>query len=462
MAGLFLGRVAQLAGGRLVQGRPETLILSYTFDSRQAAPGALFFALKDKRDGHQFVRDAYEKGAAAACISEEVGSLPPDFGLIRVDDTLKALQTLAARWLGLNPVKIVGITGSVGKTSTKEFTARLLQEKFRVLKSPGNFNNQIGVPISILSMDGSQDIAVLEMGMSQTGEIRKLTEIAPPDVAVITGIAPVHLEFFRDLEEIALAKKEILDGARPGALAVLNGDDPLLRKIGGSWSGGRVVYYGSGQDCLARAENLEHLGLEGLRFDLVLGDERTSLRVPFLNRALVSNLLAACAVARSFGLKLGELLPALGDLPAVEHRGQLLEMKAGIRVYDDSYNSNPVALEAVLESLSRIPARRKIAVLGDMLELGPREIDFHRQAGSRLPENGWDVLVTVGPRARHLAEAAVEHGLHPGAVHSFDEAMEAARWLRHFLQAGDLVLVKGSHGLALDRIVNFLKEEMEV
>lgn len=461
MAGLFLGRVAQLAGGRLVQGRPETLILSYTFDSRQATPGALFFALKDKRDGHQFVRDAYEKGAAAACISEEVGSLPPEFGLIKVDDTLKALQTLAARWLGLYPVKIVGITGSVGKTSTKEFTARLLQEKFRVLKSPGNFNNQIGVPISILSMDGSQDIAVLEMGMSQPGEIRKLTEIAPPDVAVITGIAPVHLAFFRDLEEIALAKKEILDGSRPGALAVLNGDDPLLRKIGEAWSGGRVLYYGSGQDFPVRAENLEHLGLEGLRFDLVMGDERTSLRVPFLNRALVSNLLAACAVARSFGLKLRELLPALGDLPAVEHRGQLLEMKAGIRVYDDSYNSNPVALEAVLESLSRIPARRKIAVLGDMLELGPREIDFHREAGSRLPENGWDVLVTVGPRARHLAEAAVEHGLHPGAVHSFDEAMEAARWLRHFLQAGDLVLVKGSHGLALDRLVNYLKEEME-
>ncbi|NPV82819.1 MAG: UDP-N-acetylmuramoyl-tripeptide--D-alanyl-D-alanine ligase [Candidatus Aminicenantes bacterium] len=461
MAGLFLGQVARLAGGRLLQGRPETLILSYTFDSRQAAPGALFFALKDKRDGHQFVRDAYEKGAAAACISEEVSGLPPDFGLIRVDDTLKALQTLAARWLDLHPVKVVGITGSVGKTSTKEFTARLLQEKFRVLKSPGNFNNQIGVPISILSMDGSQDIAVLEMGMSQRGEIRKLTEIAPPDVAVITAIAPVHLEFFRDLEDIALAKKEILDGARPGALAVLNGDDPLLRKIGGTWSGGRVLYYGSGHDSPVRAENIEHLGLEGIRFDLVLGQERSSIRLPFLNRALVSNLLAACTVAHYFGLKSGELLPALRDLPAVEHRGQLLELKNGIRVYDDSYNSNPVALKSVLESLGRIAAPRKIAVLGDMLELGPQEIDFHREAGRRVPENGWNVLVTVGPRARHLAAGAVERGFDAGSVHSFDEALEAAEWLRHFLKAGDLVLVKGSHGLALDRIVTFLKKEME-
>jgi len=461
MTGLYLGEVAQLAGGRLLQGRPEALILSFTFDSRQATPGSLFFALHDRRNGHQFVRDAYEKGAAAACISEEVGSLPPDFGLIKVDDTLEALQRLAARWLGRHPVKIVGITGSVGKTSTKEFTARLLGEKFRVLKSPGNFNNQIGVPISILSLNGSQEIAVLEMGMSQRGEIRRLTEIAPPDVAVITGVAPVHLEFFRDLEDIALAKKEILDGARPGALAVLNGDDPWLRKIGSAWSGGQTLYYGLSPEFPVRAENIEHLGLGGLRFDLILSDERTSLRVPFLNRALVSNLLAACAVAHSSGLKLRELLPALNELPQVEHRGQLLELKNGIKIYDDSYNSNPVALNSVLESLGQILARRKIAVLGDMLELGPEEINFHRQAGSRVPENGWQVLVTVGPRARHLAEGAVEHGLSPDCVRSFDEALEAASWLQNFLQAGDLVLVKGSHGLAMDRIVSFLKKEME-
>ncbi|MDI6698727.1 MAG: UDP-N-acetylmuramoyl-tripeptide--D-alanyl-D-alanine ligase [Candidatus Saccharicenans sp.] len=461
MAGLYLGQVAQLAGGRLLQGRPETLILSYTFDSRQAGPGTLFFALRDRRDGHQFVRDAYEKGAAAACISGEVGGLPPDFGLIKVEDTLQALQALASRWLSLHPVKIVGITGSVGKTSTKEFTACLLQEKFRVLKSPGNFNNQIGVPISILSVNGSQEIAVLEMGMSRRGEIRKLTEIAPPDVAVITGIAPVHLEFFRDLEDIALAKREILEGARPGALAVLNGDDPLLRKIGADWSRDRVLYYGFSQEFQVRAENLEHRGFEGLRFNLVLGEDRVSLRVPFLNRALVSNLLAACAVAFSFGLKLRELLPALNRLPAVEHRGQLLELKAGIKIYDDSYNSNPVALNSVLESLGHLPTRRKIAVLGDMLELGPEEINFHRQAGAGIPENGWHILVTVGPRARHLAEGAVERGFDPGSVYYFDEALEAAGWLRNILRAGDLVLVKGSHGLALDRIVTFLKKEME-
>lgn len=461
MAGLFLGQIAQLTGGRLLQGHPETLILSYIFDSRQAGPGSLFFALKDKRDGHQYVRDAYEKGAVAACVSEEVSGLPPDFGLIRVENTLKALQTLAARLLSRSSVKIVGITGSVGKTSTKEFTARLLQEKFRVLKSPGNFNNLIGVPFSILSMNGSQEIAVLEMGMSQRGEIKRLTEIAPPDVAVITAIAPVHLEFFRNLEDIALTKREILEGARSGALAVLNGDDPLLRKMAADWAGGRILFYGSGPDCLVRAENIRHLGLEGLSFDLIMGQEKAGLKIPFLNLALISNLLAACSVAFSFGLKLVDLTSALSDLPQIDHRGQLLELKNGIKIYDDSYNSNPVALQSVLSSLSQVPAGRKIAVLGDMLELGPEELNFHREAGKRVVEYGWDILVTVGSRARSLAEGAVERGLNPASVRSFTEAPEAARWLQDFLQPGDLVLVKGSHGLALDRIVTFLKKEME-
>ncbi|MGQ9800710.1 MAG: UDP-N-acetylmuramoyl-tripeptide--D-alanyl-D-alanine ligase [Candidatus Saccharicenans sp.] len=461
MKGLFLGEIARLTGGRLLQGRPESLILSYTFDSRQAAPGALFFALKDKRDGHDFVLDAYEKGAAAACVSEDIKGLPPDFGLLKVDDTLAALQTLAARLLGRHPLRIVGITGSVGKTSTKEFTARLLSEKFRVLKSPGNFNNQIGVPISILSLDGSQEIAVLEMGMSQRGEISKLTAIAPPDVAVITAIAPVHMEFFRDLDEIALAKREILEGARPGALAVLNGDDSRLRKMASEWHRGQVLFYGFSQDCMVRADNLKPLSFEGLSFDLILGKEKAAVRVPFLNRALVSNLLAACAVARSFGLELEQLLPAINDLPQVEHRGQLLKLKNGIIIYDDSYNSNPVALRLVLESLGRIPAARKIAVLGDMLELGPEELTFHREAGQAIPQYGWNILVTVGPRAREMVSGALEKGFEAGSAHSFDRAEDATDWLKNNLQPGDLVLVKGSHALALDRIVDILKKEME-
>lgn len=458
---MYLARIAQLAGGKLVQGNPETLILSYTFDSRTVSPGALFFALKGTRDGHEFIQDAYKKGAIAACVSKEVKGLPPEFGLILVDDTLKALQNLAAKFLAESQVKVVGITGSIGKTSTKEFTTRLLSARFKVLKSHGNFNNQIGLPISILSMDGSHQIAVLEMAMSQAGEIKRLTEIAPPDVAVVTGIAPVHLEFFKSLEEIALAKKEILDGAKPGAVAILNGDDPLVRKIADTYSKGKIIFFGTNKEYPVRAEDIEHQGLEGIRFNLVYGQEKAEIRVPFLNEGLVINLLAACAVAFSYDLKLEEILPTLSDLPTIEHRGELIKLRDGIKIYDDSYNSNPVALTGVLKSLGQIEARRKIAVLGDMLELGPQEPDFHREVGKKIPEYGWDLLVTVGPRAKYLAEGAVENGFNRDKIFSFLEADEAKNWLKILIQPGDFLLIKGSRGLALDRIVQFLKKEME-
>lgn len=461
MVKLSLEQVTKLTGGQLLRGNPETTVLSWAFDSRQAGPGSLFFALKNKRDGHDYVRDAYEKGAIAACISEVVSGLPPDFGLIKVADPLKALQTLAARVVQQASIKIVGITGSLGKTTTKEFIARLLSEKFKVLKSPGNFNNQLGVPISILSMDSSHEIAVLEMGTSRPGEIKQLTQIAPPDIAVITGIAPVHLEFFQNLEEIALAKKEILDGAREGALAVLRGDDPLVRKIAADYPQDRVFFFGCHEDCLIRAENLKYHGLNGLSFDLIYGQDKAPVKLPLLNQALVSDFLAACAVSFSLGLKLAEISPAFSDLPETEHRGRLLQFENGIKIYDDSYNSNPVALTEVLKSLGQIPAQRKIAVLGDMLELGPQEIDFHREVGRKIVKYGWDVLVTVGEKAKYLAEGAVDSGLDPNFIFSFSEATRAGSWLESFIQAGDFILIKGSRGLAMDQIVSYLKKVME-
>lgn len=461
MAAMYLARIAQLMGGKLLQGHPETLILSYTFDSRTASPGALFFALKGTRDGHEYLQDAYKNGAIAACVSRKVSGLPPEFGLIQVDDTLKALQELAAKFLAESRVKVVGITGSIGKTSTKEFTARLLSVKYKVHKSKGNFNNHIGLPISILSMDNSSQIAVLEMAMSQAGEIKKLTEIAPPDVAVITGIAPVHLEFFNSLEDIALAKKEILDGAKPGAVAILNGDDPLVRKMSESYTKGPIIFFGREQNFPVRAENVEHLGFQGIRFDLIYGQEKAEVKLPFLNEGLISNLLAACGVAYYYNFQLDEVLSAISDLPGIEHRGQLLELKNGIKIYDDSYNSNPVALTTVLKSLAKVNSQRKIAVLGDMLELGPQEAAFHLEVGKKIPEYGWDVLVTVGPRARYFAEGAVENGFDRDKIFSFSEAEEATSWLKVSLQPGDFLLIKGSRGLALDRIVENLKREME-
>jgi len=462
MASLSLARLAELTGGKIIQGEPETTIVAYTFDSRQARPGSLFFALKGIRDGHDYIAEAQKRGAVAACVSRKVKDLPPDFGLIQVDDTLHALQQLAARVLAESQLRVVGITGSIGKTSTKELTAGLLSERFAVLKSMGNYNNQIGLPISILSLSDSHQVAVLEMGMNHPGEIKRLVEIAPPEVAVITRIAPVHLEFFQSLEEIALAKKEILTGAKPGATAVLNGNDPLIRQIAADFAPDRIIYFGKSDRYLIGAEDIEYHGWTGLSFSLIYGREKARVELPIFNEGLITNVLAACGVAYYFGLKLAEILPSLHRLPDLTHRGQLIKLKSGATIYDDSYNSNPVALEEVLKSLGRLPAGRKIAVLGDMLELGPAENQFHLEVGALLPAYGWNYLVTVGSRAKLIAEGAVHHGLDSARIESFDRPEEAADWLKSFLEPSDLVLVKGSRGLSLETIVENLKQEMEI
>ncbi|HRD01675.1 MAG TPA: UDP-N-acetylmuramoyl-tripeptide--D-alanyl-D-alanine ligase [Candidatus Saccharicenans sp.] len=461
MDSLTLARLAELTDGKIIQGEPEMKVMAYTFDSRQATPGSLFFALKGARDGHDYISDARHQGAVAACVSKKVAGLPPDFGLIQVDDTLKALQQLAARVLAESQLRVVGITGSLGKTSTKELTAWLLSTRFGVLKSQGNYNNEIGLPISILSLTDSHQIAVIEMGMNHPGEIKRLTEIAPPEVAVITRLAPVHLEFFESLEEIALAKKEILNGARPGATAVLNGDDPFIRKIAADFPQDKIIYFGRNDKYSVRAEDIEYHGWSGLSFNLVYGQEKARVKLPILIEGLIINVLAACSVAYYFGLGLTEILPSLHHLPILNHRGQLIELKGGIDIYDDSYNSNPVALEEVLRSLGRLPAGRKIAVLGDMLELGSAENQFHQEIGSRIPDYGWDYLVTVGPRARFIAQGALAHGLNPSRIQSFAQADEAAVWLKSFIRPSDLVLVKGSRGLCLETIVEHLRKEME-
>ncbi|MDD8020506.1 MAG: UDP-N-acetylmuramoyl-tripeptide--D-alanyl-D-alanine ligase [Acidobacteriota bacterium] len=461
MASLTLARIAELTGGKIIQGQPDTLVTAYTFDSRNTTPGSIFFALKGIRDGHHYISDARHQGALAACVSRAVSGLPASFGLVRVDDTLTALERLAAQILAESQIRVVGITGSIGKTSTKEFTASLLSTRFRVLKSQGNYNNQIGLPMTILSVTGADQIAVLEMGMSRAGEIKKLTETAPPEVAVITRVAPVHLEFFNSLKDIALAKKEILMGARSGATAVLNGDDPLIRDIASDFSPDKIIYFGRHDKYPVRAEAIEHQGWAGLSFDLVFGQEKARVQLPFLNEGLITNLLAACSVAYYFGLTLAEVIPAFQNLPELSHRGQLIRFKNGLRLYDDSYNSNPVALEEVLKSLGRLPASRKIAVLGDMLELGPAENQFHQEIGTKIQSYGWDYLVTIGPRARFIAEGAISCDFNPSKIQSFDRSNQAAFWLKPFLQAGDLVLVKGSRGLSLETIVDYLKKELE-
>ena len=457
MAALRLSEIATATGGRVVGGSPDLLFRAYGIDSRTAVRGELFFAVAGRRDGHDFVSAAAARGAGGAVISRPVAAPSPEFGLVKVRDTLAALQALARSVLKANPVKVVGITGSIGKTTTKEFAAELLSARFRVLRSEGNFNNHLGLALSLLRLEPGDQAAVLEMGMSAPGEIRTLTAIAPPDIVVIINIHPVHLQFFKGMEEIALAKKEILDGARPGATAVLNGDSALVTKIAAGWKGPRVTF-GLGPECDVRAEDVRSRGYDGLGFVLAYGPDKARVDFPFINESYVTNFLAAAAVCRAAGLTLDEIRPRVAGLKPFAMRGVLIELPGGVRLYDDAYNSNPRALEAALKSLGVLPAARKVAVLADMLELGEDEREFHRQAGAAVVRWGWDVLVAVGPLAAHIAGEAATSGMPRRNIRSFPDAGAAAAAIRRIVRDGDLVLVKGSRGMKMEIVVDRLKD----
>jgi UDP-N-acetylmuramoyl-tripeptide--D-alanyl-D-alanine ligase len=455
MAALHLGDIARTTGGSVVQGSPERIFTSFGIDSRTIGAGGLFFAVRDKRDGHDFVAAAAAAGAAGAVVSRPVAVPDRSFALVRVTDTVAALQALAAAVLARRPIEVVAITGSVGKTTTKEFTAALLSRRFRVLKSEGNFNNHLGLALSLLRLEPGDEVAVLEMGMSAAGEIGALTRIAPPDVAVVTNISPVHLQFFDSLEEIARAKKEVLDGAKPGATAVLNADDPLVMGIAEGF-GGRKITFGRGRRADVRVESIEARGYDGFDLGLRYGREHAQTPFLFLNEAAVENLLAAAAVSFSLGLSFDEIRPAIGGLRPCAHRGVLVEAGGGVRVYDDSYNSNPRALEAALKSLAALPAARKVAVLADMLELGATAEELHRRAGKVLAAAGWDVLVAVGPLAAAIADGASAAGMSAAMIHRFADAASAAAAMGGIVRPGDLVLVKGSRGMKAEAVVEAL------
>ena len=459
MAELRLNELAARMKGTVIRGNPERLFNAFGIDSRMTKPGELFFAIRGLRDGQAFVADAQAKGASGAVVSaaEGFGPLDADFALIRVADTTAALQNLASGVVKDYNPRVVGITGSVGKTTTKEFTASLLGRKYRVLKSEGNFNNHLGLALSLLRLEKEHQVAVLEMAMSAAGEIRLLTRIAPPDIAVITNINPVHLAFFDSLKAIAQAKKEILDGAKKSAKAVLNADDPLVTDMVKGFRGDTIAF-GLSEGCVIRAESITFQGLDGLRFTLKYGSRRAEIRLPFLTEGYLQNFLAACGAAYAMTLGLEEIVARSAELKPFSRRGSVHRLSRGIVLVDDSYNSNPRALVTALRGLGRLPSKRKIAVLGDMLELGPQETEFHIQAGQETVAAGWQWLVTVGPLCRSAARAARQAGLDPGHVLSFDDADEASRAIPAMLRPEDLVLVKGSHGMRMDNIADSILE----
>jgi UDP-N-acetylmuramoyl-tripeptide--D-alanyl-D-alanine ligase len=460
MVELRLDEIAAKMNGDIIRGDPSRVFRTFSIDSRLTQPGELFFAIRARRDGHDFVREAAEKQAGGAVVSRDIPAPDGDFALIRVPDTVAALEGLARRVLAGRPVKVVGVTGSVGKTTTKEFAASLLAHRFRVLKSEANFNNNLGLALSLLRLEPGHEVAVLEMGTSGFGEILTLTRIAPPDIAVITNINPVHLEFLRDIEGVARAKKEILQGARPDGAAVLNGDDPWVKEISRDWTGRRLTFgFGPGLDVRAAAVN--RLGQEGMTFELRCLGEKADVRLAFVYQEYIYNVLAAVGVCVALDLPFATIAEGIPELRPFAKRGGLIRLAGGIRLVDDSYNSSPRALEAALKGLAVLSAGRRVAVLGDMLELGEKEAEYHKGAGRQVAENGWNILVAVGPLGRHLIHGALAAGLDSRSVFLFATAEEAAAQLPSIVREGDLILVKGSHGVHMDLITDRLLAELK-
>jgi UDP-N-acetylmuramoyl-tripeptide--D-alanyl-D-alanine ligase len=432
--------------------------LGYSIDSRTIGAGDLFFAVKGERvDGHDFVETALKDGAVAAVVSMRwlKPALVEEARLLRVpesesDCVLHSMQKLAHEVRRAWGKRVIGVTGSAGKTTTKECVAAVLGAKFQVLKTEGNFNNHFGLPLTLLRLEMEDEVAVLEMGMNHAGEIRALGKIAEPDWAVVSNVAGVHLEFFEDgIEGIARAKYELVEALHGDGVAFLNGDDGRVRAFGRGM-GERAVLYGMGEDCAVRAVEIEELGLNGTRFTVVAGVERVAMVLRLPGRHNVLNALAAVAVGVWSGVDLREGCGALERMRPTEKRGNVLVWR-GAEIVNDTYNSNPRALEAMVEALRKTEAKRRIVVAGEMLELGPRGGGMHWVSGEAM--EGMDVVVGV----RGLAKELVEGARTVGVAAEFVETPElAGEWLRENLREGDVVLLKASRGVRLERALETL------
>jgi len=461
-----LGEIVKLTDGVLLQGKESTQVQRVVFDSRAATPGCLFVPIIGERvDGHKFITDAAGRGAVATLAGHTwLQNNPlPSIDTIEVDLPVTALQRWAYRYLQTLRARVVGVTGSSGKTTTKEMIAAVMQAKYNVLRNEGNLNTEIGLPLTVVGALPEHEWLVLEMGMSSLGEIQLLTQIAPPHIAVITNVGEAHIELLGSKENIAIAKAEVLEGMVPDGIAVLNGDDPYVLAQAHK-APGSVIYFGVGpraeQSQRLYISDLKNLG-ESLEFIVNWQDEKITVVFPWPGQHNVYNIAAALAVGVAAGIPLTEAVSGL-DKYRPAHNRLFLKQLAGYTVIDDTYNANPTSMRAALQVLLDYPgAAKRIAVLGDMLELGELAQSAHRELGTLVASSGVDELITVGSLARGIAQGAVDAGFAPAKVHSFACNQEAATFLRHSLQPGQLVLIKGSRGMRMEEIVAALEAGMD-
>jgi UDP-N-acetylmuramoyl-tripeptide--D-alanyl-D-alanine ligase len=454
---LAAGTLAAAMGGRLVAGESEHSVTGFSIDSRTLAAGDLFFAIVAARDGHEFVGAAARRRAAGVVVDRPV--VMPDGSesfVIEVADTTRGLQDLARYVRRESGATVVAITGSAGKTTTKDVIAELLGGAHRVVKNRGNLNNHLGLPLSLLELRHGADVAVMELGMNHAGEIRVLVDVATPEVRVWTNVGEAHIGHFGSADLIADAKAEILEGADERTVLVANADDDRVMARTGRFPG-RQVRFGLSPRADVRAVDVEDLGLDGTKSRLVTPAGERELHVPLLGRGPLMNVLAAAAVALELNVGLDHIVETAARLQPSSKRGAVLRLPKGVTVIDDSYNSSPSALKLALDVVSRTWATRRVAVIGEMLELGDLSLALHQDCGRAAAGSRLARLITIGgPSARALGEAAVAAGQPANTVRHFESSAEAAAEIHGQIASGDVVLVKGSRGTRTDVVVEQL------
>ncbi len=446
--------------GRLIQGDLAGKASGVSTDTRTLKAGDLFIALKGPRfNGHDHVRQAFEKGAAAVLVSEptETGMVPADKVVIQVKDTLSALGDLASLWRRKFPVTVIGISGSNGKTTTKEMLAAILEQEGPTLKNPGNLNNWIGLPLTLFSLNERHRFAVMEMGMNHSGEIARLCQIARPSVGLLTNIGPAHLEGLGTLSAVAKAKGELFEALEPEHWAVVNGDDPWIRDLARTCQA-RKITFGQAPEAQVRADRLTSTEW-GVRFRILFQGEE-EIFLPIQGAHNCTNALGAAATALALGFSLKRVRQGLENFQPPDHRLQTKKGILGVRLIDDTYNANPASMKAALEVFQSLrQGARGGLVLGDMLELGNQSTEAHKKIGRMIGEMGVDFLLCLGPLSEEMLKEAKSGIRPPQKAFWASNHKEVIDLLPDIIREGDWLLVKGSHGLDMESIVRALEEQ---
>lgn len=454
--GITLAEAAGAMGARAGRTYGQKVVTRVSTDTRSIKKGDLFFALKgDNFNGHDYLKEAFRQGAAAAVVNQ--GKSIKGRTCLQVPDTLAALGDLAAFIRNNSSALVVAVTGSVGKTSTKEMMLKIIGSKFKVLGTEGNLNNLIGLPQTLFKLRKKHQVVVLELGMNRPGEIGRLTQIASPDVGVLTGVGPAHLEGVGSIEGTARAKGEMFGGMNQGSVAVFNLDDPLASSLAQAFQGKRVSF-GFNKQADLTVKGLRYRGKKGMSFVLQTKKGSAPANLPLLGRHNVSNVLAASAAAVCLGLSPKAVAKAMADIKPFPGRLELKTIDPQVTLVDDSYNSNPMSAKAALDVLGKLKGRgRTVAVLGDMLELGTAEKKLHRDLGRDAAKRNLDLLAGFGPLSKHMIGAAKKAGMNAGRLTWFNNQNDLAAWLKKSLRPHDRVLVKASRGMHLERTIKILE-----